>query len=179
METFRELLSPEYVKRCASIDMKRAKADVIAGPIASSDTVSFQVVDRDECCLDGEQQLPRFWYGNHSKNCGFTLQNRGFNFSLDPKHWNCFEGGKRPYHTIIPGMATTHDGLCTQVSRIWVASQPQGHLQLISNMVDFGMNPQRSIDFPRFCIADGTSNDDPSGGGISKEKELKRSAIES
>jgi len=92
--------------------------------------------------------------------CGFTLQNRGFGFSFDSEHPNALSGGKRPYHTIIPGMLTyaDTDELYATLSNMGGNMQPQGHMQLTVDMVAGGMDPQAAVDKPRFCIASGTQD---------------------
>lgn len=105
---------------------------------------------------------------------GIALHNRGCNFSTDPGHENCFGPGKKPYHTIIPGFLTRNAEAVGPFGVMGAFMQPQGHVQVIMNTLDFHMNPQDSLDAPRWqWIKDKTIEVEP-GFPASAIKDLAR-----
>lgn len=148
-----ELISKAYAKvQRERIDRNKAAADVKAGDpkLQHGDTVYLTVVDKHRNCCSFIQSN---YYGFGSKvtpgDVGFVLQNRGALFALDEDHFNRLEPHKRPFHTIIPAMVTKNGKpwLCFGV--MGGDMQPQGHVQVLVNMIDFGMNVQAAGDAPR------------------------------
>lgn len=115
------------------------------------------------CAADGEGNMISYIQSNYMgfgsglvvPGTGIALQNRGHNFSLDPNHDNRIEGGKRTYHTIIPGFLTKNGQAVGPFGVMGGFMQPQGHLQVVMNTVDFHLNPQAALDAPRFQWLEG------------------------
>ncbi|HTB12994.1 MAG TPA: gamma-glutamyltransferase [Bryobacteraceae bacterium] len=145
------LLSKEYArKRAALIDPAKANCDVPAGQPIASDTTYLTVVDKDGNIVSWIQSVSAaFGSGITVEGMGFTLQNRGANFVLDPKHPNVLAGGKRSLHTIIPGFMEKGD-LHVGFGIMGGFNQPLAHAQFVSNIVDYGMNLQAALEAPRF-----------------------------
>lgn len=166
-----ELLSPAYAAtRRSLIDRHHALSDVPCGlpvsarvplqPTPRADTVYLSVVDgAGNACSWINSLYYGFGSGLVAPGSGIALQNRGALFSLDPAHPNCLAPGKRPYHTIIPGLATQDDALWASFGVMGGFMQPQGHLQVLVNQLDLGLSPQAALDAARFCLLEG----DPAG----------------
>ena len=154
-----ELLSDEYAaERRKLIRMDRAAKSVDAGILdkAGRDTIYMTVADKDGMMVSliqsnyrgmGSGLVPD---GPNGRTLGFTFQDRGEMFALDPKHANAYAPGKRPFHTIIPAFVTKDGQPWLSYGVMGGAMQPQGHAQIVVNMVDFGMGVQAAGDAARF-----------------------------
>ena len=164
----KELISKKYARRRGKlIDLAKAATRVPAGDpqLEKGDTIYVTVVDKDRNCCSLIQSN---YYGFGSKmvpgDLGFVLQNRGALFALDEQHLNRLEPHKRPFHTIIPAMVTKN-------GRPWLCfgvmggdMQPQGHVQILVNLIDFKMNVQQAGDAARLRHSGSAT---PTGGRMS------------
>jgi gamma-glutamyltranspeptidase/glutathione hydrolase len=146
-----QLISKEYAKQRQRIDMKRAAPSTPPGEVAlGGDTIYLTVVDKDRNCVSLIQSnYSGFGSGMAAGNLGFVIQNRGCLFALDPAHANRLEPHRRPFHTIIPAMVTRDDKPWFCFGVMGGDMQPQGHVQVLVNLLDFGMNIQQAGDAPR------------------------------
>lgn len=146
------MLSPDTAAKLAAlIDPKRAMA--AAAPLTESvhkDTIYITVVDKDRMAVSLIYSVYHsFGACLASDKFGINFQNRGAGFTLQQGHPNEAAGGKRPMHTIIPGMITENGRVTMPFGVMGGAYQPTGHARLVSNIVDFGMDPQSAMDAPR------------------------------
>ena len=148
-------LSKEYAaRRRGLVDPRRAMDMVPHGKVpGGGDTVYIAAVDgQGNACSFIYSIYLDFGAGLVAPGTGIALHNRGALFSLDPDHPNALAPGKRPYHTIIPALATRDDMLWLCYGVMGAFMQPQGHLQVVRNMVDFGMDPQEALNALRFKV---------------------------
>lgn len=150
-----ELLSKSYAdQRRNLIKQGRAMDSAPVGAIPShADTVYITCVDGEgNACSFINSVFQGFGSGLVVPGTGIALHNRGLSFSLDPEHPNVLEPNKRPFHTLIPGMATKDGELWLSYGVMGAMQQAQGHLQVLVNMIDFGLSPQAALDAPRFSV---------------------------
>ena len=178
------LVSKDYAKaRAKAIDPRRAATRVRPGdPKLDSDTVYL-------CAADGDGNMVSFIQSNYSgfgsgicpDGVGFPMQNRGQAFSLDPGHRNRLEPGKRPFHTIIPAFMTRQGAPVLAFGVMGGDVQPQGHAQVVMNMIDFGLSVQQATDVPRI-VHDGSSapwgGQMTDGGEVVAELGLEKDVLE-
>ena len=180
-----ELISKSYAKeRAKLINLDKASKANDAGILKSGDTIYLTVADKFGNMVSLIQSNYRgMGSGMMPTGLGFMLQDRGELFSLDKNHKNSLEGGKRPFHTIIPAFVTKDGKPFISFGVMGGATQPQAHAQIIINMIDFGLNLQEAGDAPRIVhsgssqptgevMTDGGSLSIESGFGKQIEQEL-------
>ena len=169
-----ELISKRYaLERNKLINLKKAATSYSSGIFEDGDTIYLTVADNDGNMVSLIQSNYRgMGSGMVPPNLGFMLQDRGEMFSLDPGHRNSLEGGKRPFHTIIPAFITKDDKPFISFGLMGGGMQPQGHAQIVVNLIDFKMNLQEAGDAPRirhFGSSEPTGETMTNGGYLSLE----------
>ncbi len=148
-----KLLSKDYAAaQRKRIDPNKAATGVPPGDpqLQGGDTIYLSVVDKQgNCCSLIQSNYSGFGSMVTPGELGFVLQNRGALFALDPAHANCLAGGKRPFHTIIPGLVTKGGKPWLCFGLMGGDMQPQGQVQVLVNLIDFGMNVQQAGDASR------------------------------
>ncbi len=144
----------------ALIDPARAMENpAVLSENVHKDTVYLTVVDKDRMAVSLIYSIYyAFGSGLASDKFGINFQNRGAGFNLIPGHPNEVGGGKRPMHTIIPGMLKQGGKVIMPFGVMGGAYQPNGHVRFMTNMVDFGLHPQAAIDAPRSFSDEGVMN---------------------
>jgi gamma-glutamyltranspeptidase/glutathione hydrolase len=139
------------------IDPDKASDMVLPGQIVNdSDTTYFTVIDKDRNAVSFINSLYElFGSGIVAGDTGIILHDRGAGFSLDPAHANRLEPGKRPFHTIIPAMVFRDGKLFMSFGVMGGGIQPQGHVQVLTNLIDMKMGLQQAIEAPRFRYVSG------------------------
>jgi gamma-glutamyltranspeptidase/glutathione hydrolase len=166
------LLSKRYAReRAAAIDPERANANASPGDVGGCDTVYLTVIDREGNIASWIQSIfSSFGSGIVVDGMGFVLQNRGAGFTLDAAHPNALEGGKRPFHTTIPGFLKRVERRAG-FGIMGGANQPLAHAQFLSNVIDYGMNLQEAMEAPRFFKAG------PSGVDVTIEARVTETTL--
>jgi len=153
--TVSELLSDIYAAERRML-IGEAAVDPHPGKPASGGTVYFAAADGEGNMISMIQSnYAGFGSGLVVPGRGIALHNRAANFSFEKGHVNEVAGGKRPYHTIIPGFMTKNNDPVGPFGVMGGFMQPQGHVQVVMNTIDFQMNPQAALDAPRFCWKQG------------------------
>ncbi|MGN1344222.1 MAG: gamma-glutamyltransferase family protein [Traorella sp.] len=147
---YHDLIRPEYGYQRSKEICDYAKQPIF-NELPKSGTVYL-------CCADGEGNMVSYIQSNYMgfgsgivvEGYGVALQNRGADFSLDENHYNYLLPRKKTYHTIIPGFLTKDNKAVGPFGVMGAYMQPQGHVQVVMNMIDFHMNPQMALDAPRW-----------------------------
>ena len=146
-----EMLSKDYAKKRASLINKNKALEPINHIFSSGDTVYLASSDSYGNMVSYIQSnYTAFGSGIVIPETGIALQNRGANFSLDPNSDNFIAAHKKPYHTIIPAFICKDSKPYGALGVMGAFMQPQGHVQVISNLIDYDLNPQAALDKPRW-----------------------------
>jgi len=181
------LISKDYAhKRMQLIDSKKSMLSVDAGVLKDGDTIYLTTADKYGNMVSLIQSNYRgMGSGMVPPNTGFMLQDRGELFSLDVNHANALEGGKRPFHTIIPAFITKDNKPFVSFGVMGGGTQPQAHAQIVINLIDFDLNLQAAGDVARIVhtgssqptdeiMTDGGLVNLESGFGLNIQNDLKK-----
>lgn len=148
---YKQLISKEYAKeRAKLVNLNKSARSYDAGVLQTGNTIYLTVADSEGNMVSLIQSNYRgMGSGMTPTGLGFILQDRGEMFSLTEGHPNVYEPGKRPFHTIIPGFITKDGKPYISFGVMGGGMQPQGHAQIVVNLIDFGMNLQEAGDAPR------------------------------
>ena len=169
-----QLISKEYAKkRTALINPNRAARSYPAGELEQGNTIYLTTADKEGNMVSLIQSNYRgMGSGMTPGKLGFILQDRGELFALKEGHMNVYEPHKRPFHTIIPAFITKDGEPFISFGLMGGAMQPQGHTQIVCNIIDFGMNLQEAGDAPRIIHSGSsqpTGEEMTDGGEVSLE----------
>jgi gamma-glutamyltranspeptidase/glutathione hydrolase len=173
------LLAQDYTTSRRAL-IGQGALDPEAGELSHGDTVYL-------CAADSQGMMVSFIqstydsFGSHVvvPETGIALQNRGACFALDPAHPNVLAPGKRPYHTLMPGFLTRGGQPVGPFGVMGGHMQPQGHVQMVVNTVDFSMDPQTSLDAPRWSVWGGRSVKlEPGAAHLANELRLRGHEVE-
>jgi gamma-glutamyltranspeptidase/glutathione hydrolase len=153
------LISKDYaaaLRDRISLDMTSGRGAEPTLALGEDTTYLCAVDARGNGCSIINSLFEGFGSGVVAEGTGVCLHNRGFSFNLAEGHPNALEPGKRPMHTIIPGLATRNGALWATFGVMGASMQPQGQAQLLSNLIDYRMSPQEAVDHPRHRHDDDT-----------------------
>jgi gamma-glutamyltranspeptidase / glutathione hydrolase len=170
-----QLLDKGYAARRRKVFDPR-KAQVYAAGDPEGDTTGFVVVDRHGNVASVIQSLfNTFGSGIVVPGCGIVLQNRGRHFQLDPAHPSALAPRKRPFHTLMASIVTRDDRPAHAMATMGGNGQAQFHVQILTNLLDYGLDPQEAIERPRFLLGPFYPEDAPDT--IHLESRLPRSVV--
>ncbi len=171
-----QLLSKDYAAELRKrIDLTHVASDSDGGPRGGEDTVYLTVVDKDRNAVSFIQSIfSAFGSGLVAGDTGIVLHNRGGGFSFNPQSNNRLEGGKRPFHTLIPGMVLKDGKPWLSFGVMGGDMQAQGHVQVLLNMIEFAMDVQQAGEQPRFRhFENGLALESAIGAEVRKELEKR------
>lgn len=146
-----QLLSDGHIDALSKLyNPQKQNPDIALPDPAGSDTIYLSIVDRDGMAVSFINSVFS-WFGSGimAPNSGIILQNRGSGFNLIKGHANVIGSSKRPFHTIIPAMVTKNGKVSHSFGVMGGSYQAMGHAHVLSNMLDYGMDPQQALDDPR------------------------------